>query len=597
MSKIHSYAYFNSFIFLLVFILSCNGQSDLEAPQSKNSNASEQVKSDKIDELVRTYADYGEFNGSILVSENGKIIYKNGFGFANMEWDIPNASNTKHRLASITKQFTAMLIIQLVEENKLALDVLISTYLPDYPKKNGDRITIHQLLTHTSGTPEFDLFITFKNIERNHYRPKELVDMFAAETLQFTPGERYAYSNTGYILLGYIIEIVTGKTYEDVLQEKIFTPLKMNDTGYDHHRAIVKNRASGYFKSWGNYFNANYIDMSIPYAAGSIYSTVEDLYLWDQALYSEILVSKKYSDLLFDMYVPAGSRYYGYGWFTSEMSINKSNDRVKTISHGGGIDGFNTLITRFPSNKSAIILLNNTGRAPLYQMTFAINRILHDEPYKFPEKSVAYSLYDIMEKDGIPAGVSYYEDIKYSNGYYLDHDEMLAVGYKLLHSGETMESVAVFKLCIEEFENSFNAYDSYGEALMESGNKEEAIENYKKSIELNPGNQNGINVLKEMDVDIDDLLIHVPMEHLKLLEGEYVESDQKINKDEQNRMKIDLVDGELICYDKKYKYILTPIGDDEFVNQRYGVSLEFDSKDKNEISFVIYGNVRFKKAN
>ena len=164
-----------------------------------------QAKVDKLDKLISAYAEYGKFNGSVLVAEKGKVIYKKGFGLADMEWNIPNQPDTKHRLGSITKQFTSMLIMQLVEQGKLKLDVPISAYLPDYPKKNGDVIIIHHLL-HT--VQEFRILLVsgvVKDIRRNSYNPLQLVNLFADSTLQFKPGERFDYSNSGYILLGYII--------------------------------------------------------------------------------------------------------------------------------------------------------------------------------------------------------------------------------------------------------------------------------------------------------------------------------------------------------------------------------------------------------
>src|ERR1041385_7456139 len=318
-----------------------------------------QTKIDKVDKLVSAYAEYGQFNGSVLVAEKGKVIYKKGFGFANMEWNIPNQPDTKHRLGSITKQFTSMLIMQLVQQGKLKLDVPISTYLPDYPKNNGDAITIHHLLTHTSGIPDFTSFPNFfKDRMRNTYTPEELVSFFSDSALEFKPGERFQYSNSGYTLLGFIIEKVTGKSYEQVLQDNILTPLHMNNTGYDHNATLLKNRASGYNKIGRSYTNASFADMSVPYAAGAMYSTVEDLYLWDQALYSEILLPKKYMDLLFTKHIWEGRSYYGYGWFIGEMPIGNTQEELQTISHGGSINGFGTLITRIPSDKSLILLLN-----------------------------------------------------------------------------------------------------------------------------------------------------------------------------------------------------------------------------------------------
>ncbi len=466
-----------------------------------------QTKTAQLDALLNQYTDYGQFNGSVLVVDKGQVIYKKGFGMANMEWDIANTPDTKHRLGSITKQFTAMLIMQLVAEGKLDLQATVSKYLPDYSKVNGDKITIHQLLTHTSGTPNYTSFPNFfKELSRNPYTPTEMVKMFADSTLTFTPGEKFAYSNSGYILLGAIIEKVTGKTYEQVLQEKIFNPLNMKNTGFDHHSTILKKRASGYEMKGSKAENAPYIDMSTPYAAGSLYSTVEDLFLWDQTLYTEKLLPKKYMDMMYEKYIPAFGQYYGYGWEVGNMPIGNTKDSVDIIAHSGGINGFNTFITRMPKERATVILLNNTGGAPLDDITIAINGILHGATYDFPKRSFANSLVnEIMDKD-LKAGLAFYEKNKGSKEYSYSENEMNRAGYDLLREGKKEEAAAVFKLNVEAFPKSSNVYDSYGEALMEQGKNELAIANYKKSIELNPANQNGIDMLKKLGVEIEGLV-------------------------------------------------------------------------------------------
>ena len=345
-----------------------------------------QSKAEKIDQLMNLYEEYGKFNGSVLVAEKGEVIYKKGIGLANMEWNIPNRSNTKHRIASITKQFTAMLIMQLVEQGKLNLNVPISTYVPDYPKSTGNQITLHHLLTHTSGIPNFRAFKIFNNISRNSHTPKEIVNVFKDSMLQFIPGEKFEYSNSGYALLGLIIENVTGKTYQQNLQESIFNPLKMNNSGYDQHETILLNRSSGYTKNGSAFKNSDYIDMSIPYAAGSIYSTVEDLYLWDQALYTNNLLSLKSRELMFFNHTSAGPWHYGYGWVIKEDAKGKSDEYLKILEHNGGINGYNTMISRIPLDKHLIVLLNNTGNAPLDEINLAIRNILYDKPYLLPGK-------------------------------------------------------------------------------------------------------------------------------------------------------------------------------------------------------------------
>jgi len=555
-----------------------------------------QTKIDKLDQLISTYAQYGQFIGSVLVAENGEIIYKKGFGLANMEWGIPNQPDTKFRLASVTKQFTAMLIVQLASENKLKLDAPISTYLPDYPKKTGDIITIHHLLTHTSGIPSYTDFPVFRDMMHDAYRPEEMVKLFADSALQFTPGERYEYSNSGYILLGYIIEKITGKPYEQVLQSKIFTPLKMKNSGYDHNDAVIKNRASGYNRIGTTYQNANYIDMSVPFSAGGIYSTVEDMYLWDQALYTEKLLPKKYMDLLFQKYISAnGPFYYGYGWMLGKMPVGKAGDQIETINHDGFINGFNTQITRVPSDKSSVVLLNNTGGAPLQKMTTAILGILYNKPYDFPKKSIAYSLLDAIEKDGITKALSYYKEIRDSgNYYYLNESEMNGVGYQFLQSNRAKEAAAVFKMNVEAFPNSFNTYDSYGEALLALGDTTQSIENYKKSVKLNPGNGSGLKVLKELGVNMDSLIKKVSVESLKLLEGEYIATNPPTNKEWKIEFKV--VNGELTGNDKGYHYRLIPVGENEFVNPDDNASLVFDTKDKSAITLTLFGKFRFRKV-
>lgn len=483
-----------------------------------------QTKVDQLDELINLYTEYGQFNGSVLVAKNGEVIYKKGFGLANMEWGIPNQPNTKHRLGSITKQFTAMLIVQLAAEGKLELDAPVSTYLPDYPQPNADKITIHHLLTHTSGIPNYTSFRTFmREDSRDHFSPEEFVRIFADSTLIFTPGERFSYSNSGYFLLGVIIEKITGKPYEQALQENIFTPFKMNDTGYDHHSTIIKNRASAYEKNGSEYVNADYIDMSIPYAAGSLYSTVEDLYLWDQALYTNQLLDKKHMDLVFTKHIPAFGLHYGYGWVIGNEPVGNTNDSLEVISHGGGINGFNTLIERVPSDKSLILLFNNTGGAPLNDMGVAINGIIHGKSYDLPKKSVASSLLEVILEKGITAGLVHYNDIKDVDTHALNEREMNNAGYQLLQADKVKEAKAVFKLNVEAFPASSNVYDSYAEALMLEGEDELAIENYKKSIELNPANQNGIDMLEKLGVETEGLTkeIVISNEILESYVGKY----------------------------------------------------------------------------
>src|SRR4026209_1556284 len=213
-----------TFILTAVFVISAAGLAAQTAAQ----------KAKNIDEVMALASKYQTFNGAVLVAENGKVIYRKGLGLANMEWNIPNTPETRFRLGSITKQFTATLILQLVEQGKIKLDGKLSDYLPDYRKDVGEKVTIHQLLNHTSGIPSYTGLPGFFNeVSRNPYKVDEFVKQYASKDLEFEPGSKFSYNNSGYLLLGAIIEKVTGKPYEQVLKEKIFEPLGMKNSGYD----------------------------------------------------------------------------------------------------------------------------------------------------------------------------------------------------------------------------------------------------------------------------------------------------------------------------------------------------------------------------
>ncbi len=452
----------------------------------------------KIDALIQAYNDLGQFNGSVLVAKNGKVIYKKGFGLANREWNIPNRPDTKFRLGSITKQFTSMLILQLVEQGKIDIQGKLSDYLPYYREETGSQVTIHHLLTHTSGIPSYTSIPNFfEEISRDPYPVEEFIKKYCSGDLEFEPGSRYVYNNSGYFLLGAIIEEITGEPYEDVLNEKIFHPLGMDNSGYDRHDPIIPNRASGYSNSFGGYTNAPYLDMSLPYSAGSLYSTVEDLYLWDQALYTDKLISTEMKELMFTPHIAN----YGYGWGIRQKSLPDSEEKLTSISHGGGINGFNTLIERLVDDRHLIVLLNNTPRANLGQMSDAIIRILYDKSYELPKKSIAKAMFEtLMEKD-VKSAIEQYETLKkdHPKEYNFAAQELNILGYYLLNEKKRIEdAIEIFKLNVKVNPKYANGYDSLAEAYMISGNKTLAIKNYAKSLELDPNNTNAIDKLCEL---------------------------------------------------------------------------------------------------
>jgi len=308
----------------------------------------------RIQQIIASYVDEKTFMGSVLVAKDGKVILDQGYGSADLEWNIPNSPTTKFRLGSITKQFTAASILLLQERGKLSIDDPVSKYLPDAPAA-WSKITIHNVLTHTSGIPSFTNFPDYRATEWKDITPSELVARFRDKPLDFEPGTKFSYSNSGYVLLGYLIEKISGQTYGDFLQQNIFIPLGMKDTGIDSNANILPQRAQGYRRSPHGIEHDGYISMTIPFSAGALYSTTGDLLKWEQALFGgKVLKPESLAKM-----TTAFKNDYGCGLFIRTV------DGHKLITHGGGIEGFNTSLNYYPDDKLIVIVLGNlTGGAP-----------------------------------------------------------------------------------------------------------------------------------------------------------------------------------------------------------------------------------------
>lgn len=291
---------------------------------------------------------------------------------ANYELNVPCTPQTKYRIGSLTKQFTALAIMQLAEDGLLSVDDPLHKYLPDYP--NGEKITIFHLLTHTSGIPDYtsDPFFLIRSMAP--VSVDKLIESFQDLPLEYPPGEEFVYSNSGYILLGKIIELVTGEYYDLYLSNQILTPLGLAETGYDLGVPLIPNRASGYLRGSDRFLNALHMDMSHLYAAGAMYSTVTDLYRWDRALYGNSVISQNSLEQMLTPQI-AG---YGYGWYIFDVF-----DRYCTM-HGGITSGFTSFLMRFPADDAVIIILSNIGDAPVERIARDLAAIIFDEPYLLP---------------------------------------------------------------------------------------------------------------------------------------------------------------------------------------------------------------------
>ncbi len=344
-----------------------HAQSSVSGPTPPDTKRMEQIVQDSITTQ--------HFMGTVLVERDGQAILDKGYGSADLEWNIPNAPDTRFRLGSITKQFTAASILLLEERGKLKVEDPISKYMPDEPAA-WKNITFIHLLTHTSGIPSFTSFPDYEELQDRPVTPEQLVARFRNKPLEFQPGEKWNYSNSGYALLGYLLEKISGEPYCDFLQQNIFTPLAMHDTGCDRNSVILPRRASGYTPGPDGLENATYIDMTVPFSAGELYSTTGDMLRWQQALFGGKLLN---AASVQKMTTPVKDNY-GFGL---EIETIKGNKR---ISHDGGINGFSTSESWYPQEKLSIIVLSNVnGNAPS-EIADRLASVMHGEPVVLPSE-------------------------------------------------------------------------------------------------------------------------------------------------------------------------------------------------------------------
>ncbi|MBC7875335.1 MAG: serine hydrolase [Ferruginibacter sp.] len=336
----------------------------------------------KLEELMDVYTRQYKFNGSVLVVHKGKIILDKGYGLRNAADSSRNDQNSIFQIGSITKQFTATVLLKLQEEKKLSLKNKLSQYFPGYPK--GDSITLEHLLTHTSGIYSYtdDQSFMTNEVAKPASREK-MMALFKNKPLLFSPGSQWSYSNSAYSLLGYIIEDVTKMPYEQVVRNYIFKKAGMGHSGFAFTLLTNPDKATGYFrlKEDGN-TPAPVVDSSVSYSAGSIYSTTGDLYNWFLAMQRNSIISLASKTIA---YTPVLNKY-GYGWVTDSIAGQK------TIGHSGGIFGFTSNMVSVPGDSTTVILLANIGTPHLFTITNSIYAILYNQPYELPRERTAIVL-------------------------------------------------------------------------------------------------------------------------------------------------------------------------------------------------------------
>jgi CubicO group peptidase (beta-lactamase class C family) len=354
---------------VLVFLTFAAASREQTRPPVRPSN--DRGLETQVDAYVKPYLDLGGFSGSILIAKSGRVLLSKGYGMANYELSVPNTPHTRFHLGSVSKTFTAAAIMILQEQGKLSVRDPLTKFISDYP--NGDKITIHHLLTNTSGIPNVNNFPEYATQSKFPHTPADLVEMFKQKPLDFEPGTRgYTESNSNYNLLAYIIEKLSGQKYGDFLKQRIFDPLGLRDTGHDgNSSALLTNKASGYAPAGlTEVENVPYMDWSIKTGNGSIYSTVEDLYRWDRALYTDKILKKASLDMMFKE---------EYGWFSGKR-LNRSVVRMN-----GRSPGFNSEMQRYVDDDVCIIVLANTYVPTASVIVNDLAKIAFGEKYEIPK--------------------------------------------------------------------------------------------------------------------------------------------------------------------------------------------------------------------
>ncbi len=349
----------------------------------------------QFDQMLNEQYLPSEPGATALVAVNGKIVYHKAFGMANLELDVRMEPEMILEIGSITKQFTSVSILMLMEQGKLNLDDDITNFIEDYPT-HGHHISIHHLLTHTSGIKSYTSMESWAPIWRTDFKPIELIDFFKNEPIDFAPGEEYRYNNSAYFILGYIIEKASGQTYEEFVETNIFKPLGMESSLYGSSSEIIKKRAYGYQKN-ETYVNAEYLSLTQPYAAGSLMSTVEDLFIWNRAIRSNKLLKQESIELAFTNYElnNGDTINYGYGWGLNE--INGS----PTIEHSGGIFGYVTNSIYLPNEDVFVAIYSNCDCNGPTEVSTKMAAIAIGKPYLGQEDVISVKSENLKKLVGV----------------------------------------------------------------------------------------------------------------------------------------------------------------------------------------------------
>ncbi|MBK7257544.1 MAG: serine hydrolase [Ignavibacteriae bacterium] len=461
----------------------------------------------RLDEFLGQYVTNRGFQGTVVVAENGTLLYARGFGLADPARGLQNGPQVQYHIASVTKTFTAAMIMKLVEQGKIGVHDPITKYLPAYRRDTGDRVTIHHLLTHTSGIPEF---ATTEARRAHGLEPvppmDQLIEKYCSEPLAFEPGSKFAYSNTGFVLLGAIIQKVTSQTFDQALHTLILDPAGMKNSGLDCSGLSLPARAAGFDAGFGDtlppceVFNIDWIG-----AAGGMYATAEDMVAWDHALSDPAVLSRNALRLMQTPYVKmkADGPSYGYGAVLDRRVRNRKGDSLLVVYHQGGMPGVSSLFGRVPATKQMVFVVSNVSGAPVVAMSDGLFALVNGSPAPSIKPSLARGLFKAISTKGSLEGVRDIEsEHRASPGRYdVFENELSILGHQYLREKKHDEAAAVFGYALRLFPKSAGAFNNMGECAVALDQKEKAIGFYKKSLELNPVGTTAREALQKLGVN------------------------------------------------------------------------------------------------
>jgi len=451
----------------------------------------------KLASIMKQYHNYNMFDGAVLVAENGKVIYKDAFGLANREWNIANKTDTKFMIGSVSKSLTAMLMLIQVQKGLVSLDKTIADYLPGFTNKPAAKITIRQLLSHTSGMPNYDIIKDFfPRISRQSFSREAYVKIYLDSALAFAPGTRYAYSSWGYFTLGYIMEKVSGKTYAQLMKDDIFTPLQMNSSGSYLHTQIVPNRATGYDYSFGGFTSSDFRDQSNSMGTGDLYSTVDDMFKFHLAISANTLLNKQLTD---EMLTP-GIRpaRYGYGWFNQNFKYTPT-DSIAANFHLGMTEGFISFAIRIPSSNSFAVILCNSSPTDFFGIIKNLVKVLYNKPVVL-KQPVHKKMETNIAAMGATKAVEEYKKMKADSAhYYIDWISMNFIAEQLLTLKRFEDASIIAENNVAEFPDKDLVMITMGNIYLALNRKEDAIKYYKLTLQLYPGYEEARTRLRELE--------------------------------------------------------------------------------------------------